>query len=126
MRLTTAAALFALALVLSGCGSKPKLVAVTGKVTHKGKAVTGGRVWFHAEGGQDKVEKMGGQLQIDGTFTAKTFPHGEGVPPGKYKVTLSPDLAARAGVPRYGQPDKTPWSVDVPDTGLADHAFEIK
>jgi hypothetical protein len=126
MRLITATALFALALAMSGCGSKPKLVAVTGKVTHKGKAMTGGSVWFHAEGGQDKVEKMGGQLQLDGTFTAKTFPHGDGIPPGKYKVTLSPDLAGRAGVPKYGSPDKTPWEVDVPDTGLADHAFEIK
>ena len=126
MRLTTAAVLFTLALGLAGCGSKPKLVVVTGKVTHKGKAVTGGSVWFHAEGGQDKVEKMGGQLQLDGTFAAKTFPHGEGMPPGRYKVTLSPDLAARAGVPQYGNADKTPWSVDVPDTGLADHEFQIK
>jgi hypothetical protein len=127
MRLITTAALFALAVALVGCGSKPKLVTVTGKVTHKGKAVTGGSVWFHPEGGDDgKPEKMSGQLQLDGTFTAKTFPHGDGMPPGKYKVTLSPDLAGRAGVPRYGDVTKTPWSVDVPETGLADHTFEIK
>ena len=110
-----------------GAGNKPKLVSVTGKVTHKGKTVTGGSVWFHPEGGTDDVqERMSGQLQLDGTFTAKTFPHGDGIPPGKYKVTLSPDLAGRAGVPNYGDVTKTPWSVDVPDAGLADHAFEIK
>jgi len=127
MRFLTAAAGFALACAIVGCGNKPKLVAVTGKVTHKGKAVTGGSVWFHPEGTDEgKPEKMSGQLQIDGTFSAKTFPHGDGIPPGKYKVTLSPDVAARAGVPHYGVVTKTPWAVDVPDAGLADQAFEIK
>ena len=100
---------------------------ITGKVTHKGKAVTGGSVWFHPEtAAPDKAEKMTGLLQLDGTFTAKTFPHGDGIPPGKYKVTLSPDLAGLAGVPQYGDVTKTPWTVEVPDAGLADHTFEIK
>jgi hypothetical protein len=127
MRFVIAAAMFALALSLAGCGNKPHLVNVTGKVTHKGKSVTGGSVWFHPEGGAEgKSEKMSGQLQLDGTFTAKTFPHGEGIPPGKYKVTLSPDLASRAGVPKYGKLDTTPWSVTVPDSGLQNHGFEIK
>ena len=43
MRYWIALALFVAALALAGCGSKPKLVAVTGKVTHNGKAVTGGQ-----------------------------------------------------------------------------------
>ncbi len=127
MRVLIAAGLFAFSFALAGCGSKPKLVTVTGKVMHKGKTVTGGSVWFHPEGGDEgKTEKMNGQLQLDGTFTAKTFPHGDGIPPGKYKVTLSPDLAGRAGVPQYGVVTKTPWALDVPDAGLADQVFEIK
>ena len=127
MRYLIAFGLFASTVALAGCGNKPKLVTVTGKVTQKGKTVTGGSVWFHPEGADEgKTEKMSGQLQLDGTFTAKTFPHGEGIPPGKYKVTLSPDLAGRAGVPNYGVVTKTPWSVDVPETGLTDHVFEIK
>jgi hypothetical protein len=127
MRFGIAAALFVGAVALAGCGNKPKLVAVTGKVTHGGKSVTGGSVWFHPAGGdQGKQERMSGQLQLDGTFTARTFPHGDGIPPGKYRVTLSPDLAGRVGAPRYGDAAKTPWSVDVPETGLADQPFEIK
>lgn len=127
MRSVITAALFVGAVALTGCGDKPKLVAVTGKVTQGGKSVTGGSVWFHPEGGNaEKQERMSGQLQLDGTFTARTFPHGDGIPPGKYRVTLSPDLAGRAGAPRYGEVAKTPWSVDVPETGLADKAFEIK
>src|SRR5687767_13385544 len=122
MRGILAAAIFAAALAApAGCGSKPKLVPLTGKVTHGGKVVTGGSVWFHPEGGNEgKAERTGGQLQIDGTFAAKTFPHGDGVPPGKYTVTLSPDLAARAGAPHYGDAAKTPWFVEVPDAGRAD------
>lgn len=110
-----------------GCGNKPKLVTVTGKVTHKTNAVTGGSVWFHAVGvDPDKADKVSGQLQLDGTFTARTFPHGDGMPPGQYKVTLSPDLAARVGQPRFAEVAKTPWTLDVPETGVADHHFEVK
>ena len=128
MRTTTAVGLLFLAVVAAiGCGNKPKLVSVTGKVTHGGKTVTGGSVWFHPEGGNEgKSERMSGQLQADGTFTARTFPHGDGIPPGTYRVTLSPDLAARAGVPRYGDVAKTAWTIEVPDAGLANHVFEIK
>lgn len=112
---------------VAGCGQKPKLVPVTGRVTHYGKSVTGGSVWFHPEGGtDDKVERMSGQLQLDGTFVARTFPHGDGIPPGNYKVTLSPDLAARAGAPRYGEVARTPWVVEVPQDGLSGHVFEIR
>jgi hypothetical protein len=48
------------------------------------------------------------------------------VPPGTYKVTLSPELASRIGRPVYGDPKKTPLQVTVPDAGLADQVFEIK
>jgi hypothetical protein len=116
-----------LTLALTGCGNKPKLVAVTGKVTQNGNPVTAGSVWFHpADGNSYQGEKPSGQLQLDGSFTARSFPHGEGMPPGKYRVTLSPDLAGRIGKPELGDATKTPWSVEVPDTGLKDHTFEVK
>ena len=112
---------------LAGCGSKSKLVGVTGKVTKGGQAVTGGSLWFHPEGGSEgKSERMSGQLQTDGTFTARTYPHGDGIPPGNYKVTLSPDLAARINAVRYADVTKTPWAVTVPDSGLKDQHFEVK
>ena len=36
----------------------------------------------------EREEGYSSLLQTDGTFTAKTFPYGEGMPPGTYKVTL--------------------------------------
>jgi hypothetical protein len=127
MRIAIVTFFFLPAVAVFGCGSNPKLISVTGKVTHEGKTVTGGSVWFHPEGGSEgKSERTSGQLQDDGTFTVRTFPHGDGIPPGKYRVTLSPDLAARAGVPQYGDVAKTPWVIEVPEAGLADLHFEIK
>lgn len=121
------AATVVLLAVAAGCGKKPTLVPVTGRVTQGSKPVTGGSIWFHPTGeGSGSSERMSGQLQIDGTFVARTFPHGDGIPPGHYRVTLSPDLAARAGVPRYGDVARTPWAVEVPEGGLSGHVLEIR
>jgi hypothetical protein len=56
----------------------------------------------------------------------RTYPHGQGVPPGAYKVTLSPELANRIRRPKYADPKTTPLSALVPDAGLTDHVFEVK
>ena len=127
MRVWIAVGLALLAALTAGCGKKPELVSVTGKVTHGSKTVTGGSIWFHPTGeSPSQTGQMSGQLQLDGTFTARTFPHGDGIPPGHYRVTLSPDLAARAGLPRYGDVARTPWEVEVPAGGLSGHVFELR
>ena len=115
-------------LMLTGCdGERPKLVMVTGKVLHKDQPLTAGNITFHPDGGNSyQKDKPSSQLQLDGSFTIKTFPFGDGVPPGKYKVTLAPELASRIKMPKYSDPAKTPWSVEVPDAGLSDKVFEVK
>lgn len=115
-------------LLLSGCGGeeRPNLVSVTGKVVHGEKAVTAGAIYFHpAENNAYTKDNPSSLLQVDGRFTMKTFPFGEGVSPGKYKVTLAPEVAARVKQPRYGDPKTTPWEVTVPETGLADQLCEV-
>ena len=56
----------------------------------------------------------------------RTYPFGDGVPPGSYKVTLSPELANRLKLPDYGDAAKTPWKLDVPESGVPDRTFEAK
>lgn len=115
-----------LIVAFTGCSSnKPKLVTATGKVMFKNQPLTAGSLFFHPESSNDSA-KISSLLQLDGSFAMKMFPHGDGVPPGKYKVTLAPELASRIGKPMYGDPGKTPWTVDVPDSGLTDHTLEVK
>jgi hypothetical protein len=122
--------LFALLLgvAVMGCGAgKPKLVTVTGKVLFKNEPVTGGSIWFVPEAANTyQGEKPSCLLQVDGSFNMRTYPYGNGVPPGPYKVMLHPEVAGRLKRPDYGDAAKTPLSVTIPDSGLKDHMFEVK
>ena len=116
-------------LTLAGCTGeeRPTLVPVTGYVTVDGDPVTAGSIIFHpGEGNAYMKDKPSSLLQLDGSFTMKTFPFGEGVSPGPYKVTLAPELANRVGQPEYADPKTTPWSIDVPETGVSEHDFVVK
>jgi hypothetical protein len=103
------------------------MVSVTGRVTMNGEGVTAGAIYFHPDAGNSfQKDSPSSQLQLDGSFTMKTFPYGDGVPPGKYKVTLVPELASRIKHPEYGLLEKTPWEITVPETDVAGHVFEVK
>lgn len=126
---TTLLLLLALLADVSGCGpsNRPKLVTVTGKVMMNGRPLTAGAIIFHpSDGNSFRDDKPSSLLQTDGSFLIKTFPFGDGVPPGKYKVTLAPELATRIQRPDFGDPKKTTWSVEVPENGLRDQRFEVK
>lgn len=80
-----------LALFALGCGggsSGPKLQPVTGNVTFKGKKLPGALVAFYpietttGNGGTGKTD-------ADGKYTITYRRGGEGLPAGKYKVTVS-------------------------------------
>lgn len=114
----------------TGCGEdpdKPLLVPATGKVTFQGKGLTAGSIIFFpdrdAEYQKDSPSSL---LQVDGSFTMKTFPFGDGVAPGKYKVCLSPALAGSIKLPDYADSKKTPWEVEITDTGKKDIVLEAK
>jgi hypothetical protein len=123
-RFPTAALLVAAA---AGCSDQPKLVPAAGKVSLGGGPVTAGSIWFTPDPDNPyRGEKPSCQLQLDGSFAMRTYPWGDGVPPGKYNVTLSPELANRLKKPALADPARTPWSVEVPDGGVQDLEFEVK
>jgi len=112
---------------LIGCEARPKLVTVTGTVTHQNKALTAGSIWFHPAAGNPYIgEKPSCQLQLDGSFNMRTYPYGDGVPPGAYKITLSPELANRIRRPKYANPETTPLQLTVPDGGLNDQKMVVE
>lgn len=109
-----------------GCNRGPALVPVTGEVTFNGKPVVPGAVFIEPDGGPDgTVQRASGLLQLDGSFALRTYPHGDGAMPGKYRLYLQlghgtkPELAAFTDVTR------SPLMVIVPDAGLKDHRIEL-
>ena len=118
-----------LLLILGGCwpDDRPRLVPLQGRVVHQGQGVTAGSVYFHpaatAEYTKDTPSSL---LQSDGSFTAKTFPSGEGIAPGQYTVTLAPELAQRLKQPKYGSASQSPWQLTVPVEGNTAVVLEIE
>jgi hypothetical protein len=115
-----------LLLCTAGCSKGPRLVEVTGTVQHQGKAVLGGSLWFHSTDPSYKGEKSSCLLGEEGTFVMKTYPWGQGVPVGEYKITLDPALAGRLLKPEYGDVNKTPWSIEVTSEGVIGKELVVK
>ncbi|MEY4566843.1 MAG: hypothetical protein RLY14_1813 [Planctomycetota bacterium] len=103
-----------------GCGERPpKLVSVEGKVLFEGKPVTAGSIIFHpAQNNAYTRDNPSSLLQLDGGFTMKTFPFGEGVSPGDYTITLSPEVAQRLSLIDCADQEKSPLKINVPDEGV--------
>lgn len=121
--------LVVLAIGAAGCGNteKPTLVTAAGEVKIKGQPLTAGSIiFFPGKTAEYQDDSPSSLLQEDGTFTMKTFPFGDGVAPGKYKVCLSKALATAIKFPEYADPQKTPWEVDIPDTGNSEIELQVK
>jgi hypothetical protein len=89
-KLYTVGLLIAASTILTGCGSGGG-VAVTGKAVNGAKEyspATDGdlNITLASEGGGK--DNGSGKVEEDGTFTIKTA-SGGGLPPGKYKVTVT-------------------------------------
>lgn len=105
---------------------KPKLVKVNGKITFNGQPLTAGSINFHpALTNTFTKDNPSSILQEDGSFNMKTFPYGEGISPGEYKITLAPQLASRISLPNLAYPDKTNAKITVPDAGLENFILDI-
>jgi hypothetical protein len=116
-----------LVLFITSCNQdKPKLVKVNGKITLDGQPLTAGSINFHpASTNTFTKDNPSSILQEDGSFTMKTFPYGNGVSPGEYKITLAPQLASRISLPNLAYPEKTNAKITVPDTGLENYILDI-
>ena len=114
--------------LLAGCGDdRPKLVPAQGTLTQAGQGVLGGSLTFHPDSGTiEKGDRPSCQLRVGGAFTAATYPYGEGVVPGRYKVTLSPALAGRIQHPECADPAKTPLTITVPESGVTDAKLTLE
>ncbi len=117
--------LFALLASLSGCQgpAAPKLLAVHGQAKYKQRPLSGATICFIPDitkGNRDGLQATG-QTAEDGSFTLQTYPHGDGVMPGFYKVTCI--VFGGVAVPqKYRNATQTPLVVEVKEQGN-DHLF---
>lgn len=121
-----------LGLILGGCGDKgPDLVPVTGKLLdNQGKPVFPGSIWFVVDGTTSSSTPVGldasGMLQEDGSFTIRTYPHGEGAMVGRYRVTLSLGAGSSPKLAKYAGTRTSTILVDVPKTGVTDLIIRLE
>ena len=120
-----------LAFLIAGCGAKgPELVPVKGTLLDsKGKPVFPGSIWFVVDGSTASSEPgaldASSILQEDGSFTIRTYPHGDGAMVGRYRVTLSLGAGSSPKLAKYAGPRTTTLFVDVPKDGITDLVIRL-
>jgi hypothetical protein len=103
-----------------GCGRNdgiPDTVPVSGKVTVDGEPVTAGQVSLFAF---DKEQKTGAQItgKIDPSGGYVLYTGGKtGAPPGRYKVTITPEMVPTPDKKMFSVPFNTKFT-DVARTPL--------
>ena len=55
----------------------------------------------------------------------KTFPYGDGIPCGEYKITLAPQLASRILLPNLSDPNKSKIAITVPEDGIENFVLDV-
>jgi hypothetical protein len=124
-----AASLLLMLAFLCGCGSDgrgARLVPVTGRVIFKNEGVTAANIFFLPDAAKGNNGTMASAiLQTDGSFTMETYPKGEGVAPGAYKVTLDLPHRKEAELAMFRKVETTPLSFDVPEEGLKDLVIDL-
>jgi hypothetical protein len=108
--------------LLCGCGSDgrgAKLAPVTGRVIYKNEGVSAASIYFLPDAEKGNSGSMATAiLQADGSFTMETYPKGNGVAPGAYKVTLDLGRRMEKDLDKYRKVETTPLSYEVPEEGL--------
>jgi hypothetical protein len=125
-----AAGLLLLLSLLCGCGgsdgSGARLAPVKGRVIYKNQGVTAAEIYFLPDADKGNQGAMASAiLQEDGSFTMSTYPRGDGVAPGAYKVTLGLGRRTEKELNKFRKVETTPLKVDVPEEGLTDLVFDL-
>ena len=111
---------FALCMNLGACQgpAAPTLVPVAGQVKYKQRPLSGATICFIPDitkGNRNGMQATG-QTTADGSFTLQTYPHGDGIMPGFYKVTCT--IFGGVALPqKYSNATQTPLVIEVKDQG---------
>jgi hypothetical protein len=113
---------------LLGCGRRsfpanPKTVAVKGRVLlANGKPLDGGRLTFHNKDTSKPIEGHA-ELEPNGTFQASMYGQDDGLVPGTYVITISPN-SYRGKAPKQVNAGVIPKKYQKKDTSTLE--IEVK
>ena len=115
-------------LAFAGCSRGPKLVSVRGRVLYAdGRPVTAASICFTPDAAKGNNSRLAtGLLELDGTFTLRTYPDGDGALIGPYKATISLGRGTPRTLAQYTRADTTPFQIDVPPEGLTDLVLTLR
>jgi hypothetical protein len=111
-----------LSLILTGCGSKPETVPLSGTVKFPdGSPAAGAYIVFE---GVDQPISATGVIEGDGTFRVRTFGKDDGIAKGRYRVVVTPpardDLNGKLPVmkldPKYKSFDTSGLQFEINDS----------
>jgi hypothetical protein len=129
MQLGLSAILFLTLPLVCGCGSDgrgARLAPVTGRVIYKNEGVSAASIYFLPDAEKGNSGSMATAiLQLDGSFTMETYPKGNGVAPGAYKVTLDLGRRKEKDLDKFRKVETTPLSYEVPEEGLKDLLIDL-
>lgn len=112
-------------LLLAGCGGKPALVPVTGRVFYKRQPLAGGTIVFTPDpqrGGRGPQAMA--RIGLDGRFQLRTG-DAAGAVAGWHTVTIAPPRDHP--LPRrYGDPDLSGQRFEVPASGPAECVLHLE
>ena len=95
--------LVCVAFLLTGCDGRPSRVKVSGHITCDGKPVEFGGVSFKPVAGG---RVGGGGIESGGAYTVTMYEKGDGIPLGKYTVTISSAETLNPRTIRWHAPEK--------------------
>lgn len=102
-----------------GClKSQPKMAPVSGKLLYRDAPVAFAMVQFDSVNGDDKRMSATGTTGQDGAFKLKSYPHGDGIRPGRYKVSVTPYPGSSTIPELYQDMDTTTLEATIPEQGL--------
>lgn len=94
-----------------GCGAdgRPLTVKVKGIVTYAGNKLTNGTIAFIPTDVSDGEFARPSSVELDaeGNYTLSTFSPGDGIPPGKYQVTI----VSYERAPDPATPGQAVWAI---------------
>jgi hypothetical protein len=105
----------------AGCAKGPTLTPVRGTLTKGAQPVADVMIQLAPDNAGPEAKVAYGHTNAAGAFVMKTLPHGDGVVPGTYRVTLQPGdgtPALRLVPGKFQDLSQTPWRLTVPPTGL--------